>query len=85
MPGAPVSSWMTLLFLLGVLVLMALDYPVGSLTVAALPLIGLGLLVGWALARKKVMALRPGSPMAEDEPLVPQPEGLSESRIAPAA
>lgn len=77
MPGAPVSSWITLLFLLGVLVLMALDYPVGSLTVAALPLIGLGLLVGWMLARKKVMALRPGSPMAEHEPLVAQPEGLS--------
>src|ERR1700750_433152 len=29
MPGAPVMGWLTLLFLLGVIVLMAMDYPVG--------------------------------------------------------
>lgn len=30
MPGAPVTSWLTLLFLVGVLVLMAFDYPGGA-------------------------------------------------------
>ena len=62
MPGAPVSGWVTLAFLFGVIVLMALDYPVGTMTVSALPLIAIILIIGWRLARKKVMALKPTIP-----------------------
>ena len=41
LPGAPFTSWLTLLFLLSVLVLMAFDYPNGTYTIAALPIIGI--------------------------------------------
>jgi L-asparagine permease len=75
MPAAPASTWITLLFLAGVVVLMALDYPVGSFTVASLPVIAVILAIGWTLARKKVMAHRPDSPMAQHEPLVAQGRG----------
>jgi len=47
MPGAPVTSWLTLLFLLGVLVLMAFDYPNGTCTVASIPVVALLLVIGW--------------------------------------
>ncbi len=47
MPFAPISSWITLVFLAGVLVLMALDYPAGTYTVGAIPVVGLGLWLGW--------------------------------------
>lgn len=45
MPGAPVTSWLTSVFLAGVFVMMAFDYPNGTLTVAALPVVAF-LLVG---------------------------------------
>ncbi|MCV9986326.1 amino acid permease, partial [Burkholderia pseudomallei] len=51
MPGAPFTSWLTLAFLLGVLVLMAFDYPGGTWTIATIPLIALALTVGWVLAK----------------------------------
>lgn len=47
MPGAPVTSWLTLLFLFGVLVLMAFDYPNGTWTIASIPLVALLLVIGW--------------------------------------
>lgn len=53
MPGAPFTSWLTLAFLLGVLVLMAFDYPNGTYTVATLPIIGILMAVGWAGLRKR--------------------------------
>ena len=72
MPGAPVTTWLTLAFLFGVIVLMALDYPVGSYTVATLPLLGIGLAVGWALARNRVLARRPGA--APATPVAQKPD-----------
>lgn len=51
MPFAPYSSWATLAFLLGVLVLMAFDYPTGTYTIAALPLVVLLLGIGWVLLK----------------------------------
>jgi L-asparagine permease len=62
MPAAPASTWVTLAFLFGVLVLMAFDYPVGTLTISSLPLIAIVLAVGWWLARDKVRALKPTIP-----------------------
>ncbi len=46
MPGAPVTSWLTLLFLLSVLVLMAFDYPNGTYTIATIPLLAVLLIAG---------------------------------------
>lgn len=53
MPGAPVTSWLTLSFLLGVLVLMALDYPSGTMTIGTIPLLVIGLAGGWRLSRRR--------------------------------
>lgn len=64
LPGAPFTSWLTLLFLLSVLVLMAFDYPNGTYTIAALPIIGILLVIGWlvcANALLKFTALRQSS------------------------
>jgi len=57
LPGAPYTSWLTLLFLLAVLVLMAFDYPNGTFTIASLPVIGLILVAGWFGVRKRVHLL----------------------------
>ena len=47
MPFAPLSSWLTLAFLLAVLVLTAFDYPDGTFTIAAIPVVAVLLLIGW--------------------------------------
>lgn len=57
LPGAPVTSWLTLLFLLGVLVLMAFDYPNGTYTIAAIPVLAVILVLGWFGVRKRVHAI----------------------------
>jgi L-asparagine permease len=51
MPFAPVMSWATLVFLVGVLVLMAFDYPDGTFTIAALPLVVILLGIGWRVLK----------------------------------
>ncbi|MFJ3633099.1 amino acid permease [Streptomyces sp. NPDC090112] len=54
LPGAPYTQAVTLLFLLGVLVLMSADHGVGTMTVLAVPVI-VGVLVGgWFLVRRRV-------------------------------
>ena len=63
MPGAPVTSWLTLLFLATVLVLMAFDYPNGTWTVAAIPIVAVLLVAGWyGLRRHAPVGLRPTIP-----------------------
>ncbi|MGB8419218.1 L-asparagine permease [Paraburkholderia sp.] len=57
MPGAPVTSWLTLAFLVGVLVLMAFDYPNGTWTVASTPVVALILVAGWYGVRRRAHAL----------------------------
>ncbi|MCP9624591.1 amino acid permease [Nocardia otitidiscaviarum] len=57
MIGAPWTGILTLVFLVGVLVLMAFDYPVGTWTVASLAIIVPALAVGWLVARKRVLAI----------------------------
>ncbi|QDY42646.1 L-asparagine permease [Candidatus Pantoea soli] len=56
LPWAPVTSWLTLLFLVSVLVLMAFDYPNGTYTIASIPLIAVLLVLGWFGVRKRVHA-----------------------------
>ena len=51
MPFSPVSSWLTLGFLASVLVLMALDYPDGTFTVAAIPVVLALLALGWKVMK----------------------------------
>lgn len=53
MPGAPWSGWLTLAFLLMVLVMMAFDYPSGTFSVACIPLLALLFYGGWRLIQTK--------------------------------
>lgn len=57
MIGAPYSSYLVLLFLAGVLVLIALDYPVGTFTVGSLVVIIPLLVIGWFLNRERIAAI----------------------------
>jgi L-asparagine permease len=52
MPGAPFTNWITLGFLAFVLLMIAFDYPDGTITMGATPLIGLLLVGGWVLLGK---------------------------------
>ena len=51
MPFAPFTAWLTLAFLAGVLVLMGFDYPDGTYTIAAIPLVAVALYVGWVVMK----------------------------------
>jgi L-asparagine permease len=53
--GTPYTGYLTLAFLFGVVVLMALDPPIGTWTVASLVIIIPALIVGWYLVRGRVM------------------------------
>ena len=55
--GAPYTSWATLVFLAIVLILMAVDYPIGTFTIGSLVLIIPLLVLGWFLSRKKILAI----------------------------
>ncbi|WP_236007826.1 amino acid permease [Nakamurella leprariae] len=55
--GAPFTSYLTLVFLAGVLVLIGFDFPVGTWTVASLVIIVPALAVGWRLCRERVLAI----------------------------
>jgi L-asparagine permease len=57
MPLAPLTAWLTLAFLAGVLVLMGFDYPDGTYTILAIPLVALGLALGWKALRARRLAL----------------------------
>ncbi|MBH9702694.1 L-asparagine permease, partial [Burkholderia cepacia] len=67
MPGAPFTSWLTLLFLLSVLVLMAFDYPNGTYTIGSLPLIAVLLVAGWFGVRKRVHDIHSTAPNIEKQ------------------
>ncbi|MEE6139078.1 amino acid permease [Mycobacterium sp. 050128] len=56
MPFTPYSGYLTLVFLVCVVVLMAFDKPVGIFTVGSLLVIGPALVVGWFVVRKRVAA-----------------------------
>jgi L-asparagine permease len=52
MPFAPFTSWLTLAFLLGVLILMGFDYPDGTYTVFAIPIVAALLYGGWEIMKR---------------------------------
>ncbi|MEU5405780.1 amino acid permease [Nocardia asteroides] len=62
MMGAPYTGLLTLAFLGTVLVLMAIDRPIGTWTVASLALIVPALLIGWRFAGPRVRAADAGRP-----------------------
>ncbi|PXX68805.1 asparagine:proton symporter (AAT family) [Nocardia tenerifensis] len=55
--GAPYTGLLTLVFLFFVVVLTGFDYPVGTWTVATLAVIVPMLIVGWLVARKRVLSI----------------------------
>ena len=67
LPGAPVTSWLTLLFLFSVLVLMAFDYPNGTYTIATIPLLAVLLIAGWFGVRKRVQEIHSTAPVHPDD------------------
>jgi L-asparagine permease len=73
MPWAPYSGYATLVFLVGVLVLMALDPEKGPWVIAALVAAGPALIGGWFLVRDRVSsAAEEGEPHAEVPELAPE-------------
>lgn len=67
LPGSPFTSYLTLAFLLLVVVLMASDGDIGTWTVACLPLIAAALWAGWHAVRHRVTALAAERHRAADE------------------
>ena len=55
--GAPYTGYLTLAFLLSVLVLMAFNYPVGTITIGGLVVLIPALIGGWLLVRDRVAAI----------------------------
>jgi L-asparagine permease len=55
--GSPYTGYVTLVFLVAVLVLMAMDPPIGTWTVASLVVIIPLLVIGWFAVRKRVEAM----------------------------
>ena len=53
-PLAPFTNWLTTFFLAGVLVLMAVDYPVGTFTLASSLVLIPVLVIGWFMVRGRV-------------------------------
>lgn len=54
MPGYPVTDWIVLVFLAGVLVLIGLDYPVGTYTLGSLIIVIPLMIIGWFVCRDNV-------------------------------
>lgn len=54
MPWSPASGVAVLLFLFTCVVLTALDWPVGTYTVAASPIVAIALVIGWFVVRRRV-------------------------------
>jgi L-asparagine permease len=72
--GSPYTGYATLAFLLSVLVLMAFNYPVGTITIGGLAVLIPALIGGWYLVRERVseMAAQPAGDTGES-PVVADP------------
>ncbi|MFJ4170744.1 amino acid permease [Paenarthrobacter sp. NPDC089714] len=55
--GAPYTSYMVLIFLVGILVMIALDYPAGSITVGSLVVAVPLLVIGWFACKGRILEL----------------------------
>ncbi|MCT1367150.1 amino acid permease [Kocuria sp. HSID16901] len=54
-PFAPFTNWLTMLFLVAVMVLIAFDFPVGTYTLASMVAIIPLMIIGWFMVRRRVM------------------------------
>ena len=78
MPGSPVTSWITLVFLAVILVLISLDYPTGTFTVGGFAgVVVPGLMIGWFAVRGRIRenasSLGGGRPADPQSPHSPDP------------
>ena len=80
MPFAPYSGYATLIFFGLVLVLIAMDYPVGTYSIASLPIYAAVLVVGWYMVRGRVRGIESGALVFdENQDLVPVDQALRHS------
>ena len=82
LPGAPFTGYLTLAFLVAVVVLMAFDSPVGTWTVASLLLLVPLLVLGWYRCRDRVHEIAaqravPGAAVPQPAPARAEPVGES--------
>lgn len=56
-PFTPYTNWMTLAFLVAVVVLIAIDYPVGTYTLGSMLIVIPLLVIGWFVVRGRVMEI----------------------------
>ncbi|ALV41311.1 L-asparagine permease [Pseudarthrobacter sulfonivorans] len=73
MLGAPWTSYLTLIFLGGVLILMLFDFPVGTYTIASLAIFIPALIAGWFAVRKRVNELALVHPGSHTLPVISSP------------
>jgi L-asparagine permease len=66
MIGAPYTGYLTLAFLLAVIVLMAFDSPVGTWTVASIIVIVPALMIGWYASRGRIADIAAARDAAEE-------------------
>jgi L-asparagine permease len=64
MPWAPYTSWIALAFLAAVLVLMAFDWPDGTVTICAIPVLAIILALGWMLLKRRAEVMSSTLPSA---------------------
>ncbi|MCX4827610.1 amino acid permease [Streptomyces sp. NBC_01016] len=78
LPGAPYTSWLTIVFLVAVVVLMVVGGGDSAMSVYCSPLIVAGLVIGWFLTRKRV-AEHAAAASASASASVPAPASASDS------
>jgi L-asparagine permease len=84
--GAPFTAYLTLAFLAAVLVLMAIDYPVGTITIASLVVIVPLLVLGWFLSRGRILAIaRDREGFTGTHPVVAERPGIDSHKNDPPA
>jgi len=85
MIGAPFTSYLTLAFLVGVLVLIGFDYPVGTYTIGSLVILIPMLVLGWFLARGRITTIAEQRAGVTGEfPLVANPTPIATHPTEPA-
>lgn len=57
MPGAPFTDYIILVFLVMVLVLIAIDYPVGTFTFGSLIIVIPLMIMGWFACRENILRI----------------------------
>ncbi|MCP3424947.1 amino acid permease [Rothia sp. AR01] len=84
-PLAPFTNYLTMAFLVGVVVLIAFDFPVGTYTLASMAIVIPLLVLGWFVVRHRVREIaeaREG--YTGTYPVIVEPISLQDSRRAPA-